>query len=56
MMLVAGIAPVLSGVHAASLTFNPSTVTTAVDKTFQLQVVVNAGDKEVLGVDARGDC
>jgi hypothetical protein len=52
LLLIAGFMPVFARVEAASLKFTPATVSTAVDKTFELQINVDAGTKEVLGVDA----
>ncbi len=46
------VAPIVSVVSAATLKFDPSTVSTNVGETFKLDVVVDAEEKEILGVDA----
>jgi hypothetical protein len=45
-------APILGAVSAATLKFDPSTVSTNVGETFKLDVVADAEEKEILGVDA----
>lgn len=44
--------PHIHAVSAATLKFDPSTVSTNVGETFKLDVVADAEDKEILGVDA----
>lgn len=45
-------APVWGGVFAATLKFDPTTISTNADETFKLDVVVDAENKQILGVDA----
>src|SRR3989344_1824210 len=45
-------APSWGSVFAATLKFDPSTISTKVGETFTLDVVVDAEDKQILGVDA----
>jgi len=47
------IAPSYAQVSAATLKFDPTTVATTVGETFKLDVVVDAQEKEILGVDAQ---
>lgn len=51
-LMITAIIPVFARVEAASLSFNPASVSSSIDKTFDLDVKVDAGSKEVLGVDA----
>lgn len=41
------------GTNAASLQFDPTTVTTQQDETFDIKVDVDSGTNEILGVDAK---
>ena len=45
-------APRANGASAATLSFDPSSVNTSVDSTFDLDIIVKVGTSEVLGVDA----
>lgn len=46
------IIPLLRVSYAATLRFEPSTVTTTVDKTFEVKISVNSGGEEINAVDA----
>jgi len=51
-LFVLFILPIFTAAQAATLQFNPSSINKKVGETFELEVVVDAGDKEVLSVDA----
>ena len=44
--------PLIEFTYAATLQIDPATVTTAVDKTFEVKISVNSGGEEINGVDA----
>jgi len=46
------VAPVMAKASAATLKFDPTTISTNVGEIFKLDVIVDAEDKEILGVDA----
>lgn len=46
------IAPLVSGAHAASLSFDPSSINVDAGDTFDIDIVVKIGEDEALGVDA----
>lgn len=46
-------APTWGSAFAATLKFDPTTISTTVGETFKLDVVVDAEDKQILGVDAQ---
>src|SRR3989344_6429362 len=54
-LFVLFILPIFTAAQAATLQFNPSSINKKVGETFELEVVVDAGDKEVLSVDALVD-
>ncbi|OGK16751.1 hypothetical protein A3H80_01410 [Candidatus Roizmanbacteria bacterium RIFCSPLOWO2_02_FULL_37_19] len=51
-MIVLFIIPLFSSAFAATLQFNPSSLSKKTGDTFELEVIVDAGDKQVLSVDA----